>query len=321
MSTILDLPDVRLGVPTYLLLNKIGISQSIVGVRFRCSCCEDFDLCSECRSDGQEATHNPSHSFYHIQYRCLSLPPANGHDWELLQRFQQGTTSRSFYLNYPWFFTPLIFESLISETPNAGLLRNFLEQLQGSLGDGVQMHVVLDAYIRLTAPEEWNWRQVQNHTGPLLELQLIRAEHSGRMYQLYSAMKDLHAHALSIPGTNAGGPLALRKRLFGTSLDSDSVEGLKTAMTAFLKASLQSGDPIATPTHAKSISKSARYIEMLSKGFDVRILSAHRAEHLSTYYPRRSARLRFLSSKKWRHYWTARSRGHRIPRYEAVDSE
>lgn len=245
------------------------MSQPIIGVRFRCSKCEDFDLCSQCQPNGAGDKHDPDHSFYLIHYRRLSLPPANGEDFALLQRFEQGTTSQSFYLHYPWFFGPSIFEQLISATPNEAEFRKLLTQLEGSL-DGVQLQVVLDGVIRLPAPEDWNWRQVQDHVKPVLELQLVRAEYSGLFYQLYLALKSHSNMAQSVQNADSADILALRKLLFNTDLDSAPTKRCKDAMNGLLADRRNSGGLVEVPISTDNISESARYIEMLSKGFDVR---------------------------------------------------
>jgi hypothetical protein len=239
-------------------------------VRFHCSKCEDFDLCSQCQYDGASDKHDLEHSFYQIHYRRLSLPPANGEDFELLHSFERGTTSRSFYLHFPWFFGPPVFEQLISGAPNEGECRDLLTQLEGSL-DGIQLQVALDGVIRLLAPEDWNWRQVQDHIRPVLDLQLVRAEYSGLFHSLYLALKTQINLTQNTRHAESTEVLALRKQLFRASLDSTSAARCMDSMNAFLDARLNSTGIAEVPVSTENISESARYIEMLSKGFDVRV--------------------------------------------------
>jgi Zinc finger, ZZ type len=237
-------------------------------VRFHCSKCEDFDICSYCLSNGAGNQHDPNHSFYPIDYRRLSLPPANGEDFALLQRFEQGTTSQPPYLHYPWLFSPDIFERLISGTPDEDKSHNILTQLEGSLND-VQLQVALDRIIRLLSPEDWNWREVQDHVKPVLELQLVRAEYSGLFYRIYLALKGQTDLVQSAQNANSADILALRKQLFDTDLDTASAKAFKDAMNTFLASRSNNGGD-AMSMQADKVSESARYLEMLSKGFDVR---------------------------------------------------
>ena len=152
-----------------------------------------------------------------------------------------------------------------------------LKQLEGSL-DGVQLQVALDGVIRLLAPEDWNWCQVQDHVKPVLELQLVRAEYSGLFHQLYLALESQSNLAQSVRNADSIDALALKKLLFSTDLDSASAKRCKDAMNAFLAGRRNSDGVVEVPMSTDNISESARYIEMLSKGFDVRAQLAHRNE-------------------------------------------
>jgi hypothetical protein len=255
----------------------------------------------QCQSNGAGNQHDPDHSFYQIHYRRLSLPPANGEDSAILQRFEQGTTSQSFYLHYPWFFGPAIFEQLISETPNEGEFRSLLTQLEGSL-DGVQLQVALDVIIRQLAPEDWKWRQVQDHVKPVLELQLVRAKYSGLFYQLYLTLKSQCNVAQSVRNTHSEDILGLKRLLFSTSLNSASTKRCKDTMNEFLADRRNSDDVLEVPISTSNISESARYIEMLSRGFDVRAGLAHKTASLLIYNWRSSIHVLFPYLKKWSLY-------------------
>lgn len=145
-----------------------------------------------------------------------------------------------------------------------------LKQLEGSL-DGVQLQVALDGVIRLLAPEDWNWRQVQDHVKPVLELQLMRAEYSGLFHPLYLALKSQNNLAQSVRNADSADFLALKRLLFSTDLDSSSAQRCKDAMNAFLAGRRNSGGVVEVPMSTDNISEPARYIEMLSNGFDVRV--------------------------------------------------
>jgi hypothetical protein len=181
----------------------------------------------------------------------------------------------SFYLHYPWFFGPPIFEQLILGTPNEEESRTLLVQLEESL-DGIQLQVALDGVIRLLAPRDWNWREVQNHVKPLLELQLVRAASSGLFYQLYLDLKSQSNVEQSSSNVNSSEVLGLRKLLFDTDLDRASVEGCREAINVFLTARSNTDGFADLSVPADKISQSAKYIEILSKGFDVRAYLFHR---------------------------------------------
>jgi hypothetical protein len=173
-------------------------------------------------------------------------------------------------LHYLWFFGASLFEQLISGTPNEVESRNLLKQLKGSL-DGVQLQVALDGVIRLLAPADWNWRQVQDHVKPVLELQLMRAEYSSLFHQLYLALKSPNNLAQSVRNVDSTDSLALKRLLFSTNPDSSSARRCKDAMNAFLAGRRNSGGVLEVPMSTDNISEHARYIEMLSNGFDVRV--------------------------------------------------
>jgi hypothetical protein len=284
--------------------------EAIVGVRFRCCRCEDFDLCSQCKSGGCEKKHNLEHSFYEINYHRLDLPPPDGKDFELLQRFERGSTSDSFYLHYPWFFGAPIFERLISETPNEDEFRKLLTQLQESLED-VQLQLALDGITRSHASEDWNWGQVQKFTRPLIDLQLIRAEYSGLFHQLYTAMKERINLTETASHDNATTVLDLRRQLFTADLQSASVLKCKDAMHTFLAARLNRDGFVEVPRAMNNISESARYIEMLSKNFDLRVSSLPIFEEVQALLRRRkpgSPDVEWSISKsvqRWQEYMSA----------------
>ncbi|EHL03858.1 hypothetical protein M7I_0049 [Glarea lozoyensis 74030] len=204
--------------------------------------------------DGSAAPNVKTSTFVHnvaltdlatntIQITCSIRSSTVGCSFHQQTKFDQATTSMSFYLHYPWFFGPPIFEKLVVGTPNEEESRALLVQLEESL-DGIHLQVALDGVIRLLAPEDWNWRQVQDHVKPLLELQL------------------------SAPNINSSEVLRLRKLLFDTDLDRNSVQGCKDALKVFI-ASRSSGDGFADLSiPADKISESAKYMEMLSRGFD-----------------------------------------------------
>jgi hypothetical protein len=145
-----------------------------------------------------------------------------------------------------------------------------LKQLEESL-DGVQLQVALDGVIRLLALEDWNWRQVQDHVKPVLELQLMRAEYSGLFHQLYLDLKCQNNLAQSVRNADSADFLALKRLFFSTDLDTSSAQRCKDAMNAFLTGRRNSGGVVEVPMLTDNISEPARYIEMLSNGFDVRI--------------------------------------------------
>jgi hypothetical protein len=150
-------------------------------------------------------------------------------------------------------------------------------QLEGSL-DCVQLQVALDGVIRLLAPEDWNWYQVQDHVKPVLELQLVRAEYSGLFHQLYLALESQSNLAQSVRNADSIDALALKKLLFSTDLDNASAKRCKDAMSALLAGRRNRDGIVEVPMSTDNISESARYIEMLSKGFDVRAQLTHRNE-------------------------------------------
>jgi Zinc finger, ZZ type len=239
-------------------------------VRFHCSTCDDYDLCSPCHSSGATSQHDPDHSFYWIQYCRLSLPPANGEDLELLQRFKQGSTSVSFYLHYPWFFGPAIYERLISRTKDENESRSVLIQLQETLED-VQFHVALDAFTRLEARDDWNWHEVQDHVKPVTELQIVRSRCSGMFYSLYSILRDLKEQQNSLPSHSTATALALRRQLLETNFDSISMERCKKAMNEFM-ATRYYISSVEAHLQTAATSRIVKYTEMLSTEFDVSML-------------------------------------------------
>ena len=50
-----------------------GCSQRIVGIRYKCSVCEDFDLCEECED---KTTHDATHNFLRIKKQLPKLSPS-----------------------------------------------------------------------------------------------------------------------------------------------------------------------------------------------------------------------------------------------------
>lgn len=270
LSDTLDLECAIEGNYTHQDIQCDACEKPIVGVRFRCSKCEDYDLCSDCHSTGAASQHDPSHPFYWIQYRRYSLPPANGEDNALLQRFAQGNTCQSFYLHYPWFFTPETFERLILGTEDETQSRALLVQLQEHLVE-IELHVALDALVRTLSREDWKWQAVQDYVQTLLQLQLVRSEYSGLFYSLFSAVRDRDTIEQVQHNGSTATSQALRMQLLNTHLDSVAAGKCKAAMNSFLTATFSSYRTAEVTTQSSKISDSAKYIEMLSKEFDVRV--------------------------------------------------
>jgi hypothetical protein len=249
-----------------------------VGVRFRCSKCDNYNLCSDCYTAGATSRHDSDHPFYWIQYRRLSLPPANGEDSALLQAFARGETCESFYLHYPWFFTPETLELLIVGTEDEKESRELLLQLQEYL-TGVDLHVALDALVRKLARDDWKWQEVQNRVKLLLEIQLIRSEYSGLFYSLYSRVKERDTIEQGWDTRGAKTSIDLRMQLLDTHLSSVATGRCKDAMKAFLTASVKTWITTDGPTKSSSISSIAKYTAMLSREFDVRLQRAQIIHH------------------------------------------
>ncbi|KEY68828.1 hypothetical protein S7711_11479 [Stachybotrys chartarum IBT 7711] len=239
-----------------------GCEESIVGVRFRCDQCEDFDFCSTCYEGTIRNEHDPSHAFYAIQYRRLALPPPNGEDLTMLQRFDHASTSQSFYLHFPWFFSPPVVSQLITGTPDEGEMRTVLEQLEETL-HGTTWHVALDSLVRQLARDAWNWRDVRDRVRSLLDLHLIRAEYSGLFNQLYSTIERTSTESEGDSSFNAVHLQALRKQLFARNITSASSESFQRAMQVFLASRSE------VHIDTKHISESAKYVKKLSEGFDI----------------------------------------------------
>lgn len=185
---------------------------------------------------------------------------------------------------------------MISGTSHADEFRNLFLQLAGSL-DGVQLQVALDVVIRQLAPEDWNWRQVQDHVKPVLELQLVRAQYSGLFYELYLSLKGQCNVAHSIQNSYPADILAQKKLLFSTDLNSASTYRFKDIINEFLAGRRNGDGVLEVQISTDNISESARYIEMLSRGVDVRARLAHKTE-CSLYDWRSSTQLRSPYLKK-----------------------
>lgn len=131
----------------------------------------------------------------------------------MLRRFDSGTTSESFYLYYPWFFSTDIFEAVISGTPDEDASRNILDQL-GAILTGTPLHIAIDGIVRLLAREDWNWKAVQDQVRPVLDLHLLRAKFSPGLHQLYLDLDGSTQMLPSAPRPEPGSDMALKQRLF-----------------------------------------------------------------------------------------------------------
>ncbi|KAF5614107.1 tetratricopeptide repeat [Fusarium sp. NRRL 25303] len=247
--------------------------KSIVGVRFRCDQCEDFDFCSTCYEGTIRNQHDPSHAFYVIQYRRLALPSPDGEDLTMLQRFDHASTSESFYLHFPWFFSPTVVSQLIAGTNDQDKMQTVLEKLEETF-HGTALHVALDGLVRQLARDAWNWRDVRDRVRPLLDLHLVRAEYTGLFNKMYLTIEHISTESEGDSSFSAVYLQALRKKLYTLTLTSASSESFQRAIQVFLEA--RSEVHIDT-TH---ISESAKYVKKLSEGFDGQYLTDYPVETL-----------------------------------------
>ncbi|EPS37259.1 hypothetical protein H072_9102 [Dactylellina haptotyla CBS 200.50] len=162
-----------------------------------------------------------------------------------------------------------------------------LTQLEGYMS-GIELQIALDGVIRQFAAEEWNWRQVQDDIKPFLEIQLLRAQYSSSFHELYRRLerKDLVQGDRKDDVQNN---VTLRRQLFSADLDNVAVGRCKDAAESFLATRTSCGiDPRAVVSDSTGrISKSARYIEMLSNGFDLNSAEVPILEEVETLLKRR----------------------------------
>ena len=157
-------------------VNTANTIEDVRGPRYRCTVCEDFDLCCTC-FESRELSHDATHEFYRIQYRRLDIPPANGEDLDTLQRFHDSRSSESFYLHYSWLLNKNAFNRLVAGTIDEEYHRSQLELASRNL-DLDEAELFQDQYVRLCACEHWNYQSFRNELLELVSLQVMRAKAS-----------------------------------------------------------------------------------------------------------------------------------------------
>lgn len=149
--------------------------------------------------------------------------------------------------------------------------RSVMQQIQENLGDD-EFQLVLDAYIRQMAIEDWNWNEVQERVQPLVDLQLVRAEYTPYFYGLYKTLSASSDGGTGLSGMTAHQVITLKKQLFDSNLSQDELALFKKALQNYASAYedlLRSGKIGICDDRA---SNRAKYLETLSMHFGVRIL-------------------------------------------------
>ena len=155
----------------------LTIQQSIMGARYRCNACMDFDLCDSCHRDCQHL-HDVTHAFYRIQYYLLDVPPLLGEDLSMIRKFLENDSSQSFYLHFPWIFNLTIFNKLVIGTADEQFHMSQANAIHESFDGEDDAQIGLDNYIRTCASEAWNYRTVLEEVRELASMQRIRADGS-----------------------------------------------------------------------------------------------------------------------------------------------
>lgn len=112
------------------------------------------------------------------------MPRHDGADYEMLCRFDQGKTSESFYLHYPWLFSIDIVKQLLQGTVNQEADEAAVHQIANFMQTSQENDIALDQHVRSVRSELWNWQTVQEHVRIITELMITRARHSQDLYRL-----------------------------------------------------------------------------------------------------------------------------------------